>query len=117
MLTYFAFTSLSTVGLGDYYPVSNLERLLGAFILLFGVSITSFIMDRLNHMILQINSLQKDFEWNNEMSLFIKTLEKFNHNEGLSFQLQESLNGYFQYRWQYNKNNAVSTPEDIFILT
>ena len=42
--TYFAFTSLSTVGFGDYHPRSDIERLLCAFILLFGVAIFSYIM-------------------------------------------------------------------------
>ena len=44
ILTYFAFTSLSTVGFGDYAPRSNLERLVGAFMLLSGVAIFSYIM-------------------------------------------------------------------------
>jgi len=41
---YFSFTSLSTVGFGDYHPRSNSERLLVAFVLLFGVAIFSYIM-------------------------------------------------------------------------
>lgn len=41
---YFAFTSLSTVGFGDYNPRGNIERLICAFILLFGVAIFSYIM-------------------------------------------------------------------------
>ena len=44
ILAYFSFTSLSTVGFGDYYPLSDSERLFGAFILLFGVAIFSYIM-------------------------------------------------------------------------
>ena len=44
LATYYAFTSLSTVGFGDYNPKSNIERLFCAFILLFGVSIFSYIM-------------------------------------------------------------------------
>ena len=43
-VTYFAFTSLSTVGFGDYHPRSDTERALGAFILLFGVALFSIIM-------------------------------------------------------------------------
>jgi len=50
-LTYFMFTSLSTVGLGDLHPRSDTERVLGAFILLFGVMITSFIMDNFGLML------------------------------------------------------------------
>ena len=44
LLTYFAFTSLSTVGFGDLHPRSDFERLACAFILLFGVAIFSYIM-------------------------------------------------------------------------
>ena len=35
---YFAFTSLSTVGFGDYYPVSSFEHLSGSVLLLAGVA-------------------------------------------------------------------------------
>ena len=44
MSVYFAFTSLTTVGFGDYHPRGNLERICGAFILLSGVAIFSYIM-------------------------------------------------------------------------
>ena len=39
---YFAMTSLTTVGFGDYYPVTNYERLAGAFVLLSGVATFSY---------------------------------------------------------------------------
>ena len=42
--TYFAFTSLSTVGFGDYHPRGDIERIGGAMILLFGVAIFSYMM-------------------------------------------------------------------------
>ena len=44
IVTYYAFTTLSTVGFGDFHPRSNPERILCSFILLFGVSIFSFVM-------------------------------------------------------------------------
>ena len=44
MAIYFSFTSLSTVGFGDYNPKSDVERVLCSFILMFGVSIFSYIM-------------------------------------------------------------------------
>jgi len=43
-LMYFAFTSLSTVGFGDFHPKSDFERAMCAFILLFGVAVFSYIM-------------------------------------------------------------------------
>ena len=45
IVTYFAFTSLSTVGFGDLNPRSNYERIFMSIILLSGVAIFSFIMD------------------------------------------------------------------------
>ena len=44
LVTYYMFTSLSTVGFGDYHPRSNFERVYCAMILLFGVAIFSYIM-------------------------------------------------------------------------
>lgn len=44
LVTYFAVTSLSTVGFGDFHPRGNTERLATALILLFGVAIFSYIM-------------------------------------------------------------------------
>jgi len=41
---YFAFTSLSTVGFGDFHPRSDVERLVGAAMLTFGVAIFSMVM-------------------------------------------------------------------------
>ena len=48
---YFAFTSLSTVGFGDYTPRSDPERVLGSVLLLFGVAIFSVIMGRFIEMV------------------------------------------------------------------
>ena len=60
--TYYVFTSLSTVGLGDYYPRSNQERFVCAFILLFGVMITSYIVDSLKGLITKFKDFNKSFE-------------------------------------------------------
>jgi len=40
---YFSFTTLSTVGFGDYHPVNYYERAVACFILLYGVAIFSYI--------------------------------------------------------------------------
>lgn len=41
---YFSITTLSTVGYGDLYPISISEKIVGMFIMLFGVAFFSFIM-------------------------------------------------------------------------
>lgn len=41
---YYALTTLSTVGYGDFYPVSNTERIVAVIIMLLGVAFFSYIM-------------------------------------------------------------------------
>ena len=50
-MTYFAFTTLATVGFGDYSPRSDYERIFGAFFLLFGVATFTVIQSNFTEMI------------------------------------------------------------------
>lgn len=59
---YFAFTSLSTVGFGDYHPRSDLERFVCAFILLFGVAIFSMIMATFIQILQSIQAFNKGLD-------------------------------------------------------
>jgi hypothetical protein len=43
-VSYWGFTTLTTIGLGDYHPRSDYERMLCSVIFLVGVSIQSIIM-------------------------------------------------------------------------
>lgn len=53
-MTYYAFTTLSTVGFGDFHPRSNAERTVCAFILLIGVAIFSYVMGNFIEILLSI---------------------------------------------------------------
>ena len=59
---YFVFTTITTIGLGDYYPVNDEERLIWSFILLGGVALFSFFMGFLLEMIMKVKDLDKNFE-------------------------------------------------------
>ena len=54
IMTYYAFTTLSTVGFGDYHPRSDAERAVCAFILLVGVAIFSYIMGNFIEILISI---------------------------------------------------------------
>ena len=56
ILMYFSFTSLTTVGFGDYNPRSDVERFFIAFGLLFGVAIFSVIMNNFMEIIDQFKA-------------------------------------------------------------
>lgn len=59
---YFALTSLSTVGFGDYYPINNFERLLTSFVLLIGVMLFSYVLSELRIMMNRIKLMDGEIE-------------------------------------------------------
>ena len=67
---YFSFTSLSTVGFGDYNPRSDMERLFCALILLFGVAIFSYIMGIFISILGTYKSLNADLDDGDNLSKF-----------------------------------------------
>lgn len=59
---YFAFTTLSTVGFGDFTPRSDGERLCGSMMLLLGVAIFSYYMTLFISMLEKIKEFQSDVD-------------------------------------------------------
>ena len=50
----------------------------GAFMLLFGVAITSYIMDNFNGMIMKFNKMNNMYDEESQLSLFFGTMQRFN---------------------------------------
>ena len=46
-LFYFAFTTLTTIGFGDFHPKGDIERLYTSMMLLFGVMLMTYVMGNL----------------------------------------------------------------------
>jgi len=78
VLVYFAFTSLSTVGFGDYTPRSDLERAVGAFMLLSGVAIFSYIMGNFIEILDKYRMFNQEIEDGDQLSRFFGTMFQFN---------------------------------------
>jgi hypothetical protein len=98
-LFYFWFTSLTTVGLGDFNPKSDLERALCAFMLLFGVMFVSIIIGTLLDLLNNWNLYKGDIEEDVHLNLFLGTILKFNNNYPLDSKFKEGVLTYFEYRW------------------
>ena len=80
---YFAITTLSTIGYGDFSPQSRDERLYAIIILMFGVTMFSFIMSQFIEILLNYNSL---FQFGNHQDLtqWIALLSRFNNGKPLN---------------------------------
>lgn len=99
IVTYFAFTTLSTVGFGDYYPYSEAERLIGGFLLLFGVAIFSLFMGTFIEMIDKYKLVNAELEHGDELARFFGLMKHFNGNIDIEIGLKVKIEEYFDYRW------------------
>lgn len=112
IMTYYAFTTLSTVGFGDYHPKSDAERGVCAFILLVGVAIFSYIMGNFIEILISIQDLNADSDDGENLSKWFGLIKRFNSSRSISNDLKLKIEEYFDYRWINDKNQAVSTDED-----
>ena len=105
-------TSLSTVGFGDYYPVSDFERLVGAFILLFGVALFSIIMGSFTEILDEFQRFHADIDNGDQLVTFFLLLQKFNNREEINLDLQRRIEAHFHYKWNNDKNYAFEDDND-----
>mmetsp|Transcript_42684 Transcript_42684/g.65488 ORF Transcript_42684/g.65488 Transcript_42684/m.65488 type:complete len:151 (+) Transcript_42684:1347-1799(+) len=94
-LTYYVFTTLSTVGLGDFTPKNSAERVLMTFIMLFGVMFTSFLMDSFSTMLAELRSFNDNFDDSERFNLFLGTMKKLNGDKPLPKKLIQEMEAYF----------------------
>ena len=102
---YFGLTTLSTIGFGDYLPKSTYEKLIIAFVMLFGVVVFSYIMGNLIEIMLNINNI--DLKPNHkELSKWIALLSKYNDGTKLSRSLISKIEDHFNFYWENNPLSA-----------
>jgi len=104
---YFAFTTLSTVGFGDIKPITNTERMIGSFILLFGVAVFSFIMGNFIEMLMEFKIVTSENEDNSNLTRWFGLLARFNKGRPLPKEMQFKIEEYFNYYWQNDRNYAM----------
>ena len=96
---YFAFTTLSTVGFGDYHPIGDFERVLCSIILLSGVSLFSYIMGNFIEVIEGYKLVTAKNENADRLSKFFGLMTKYNGGRRLKKSYIEEIEDYFDYYW------------------
>ena len=113
---YFTFCSLSTVGFGDLYPVSDLERLCCIFILVLGVGTFTSVMDNLEQMVVNINIFNQGFDQDEELQRFLGVIFKFNGGLAMDKDLKRQIIDHFHFKWMHDRNQALFHEKDLEIL-
>ena len=89
---YLSITTLSTVGYGDLFPISNMEKIMGILVMLAGVGFFSFVMSSFIEIISTFNHNlgveEETFDLHNWMTL----LTRFRENKPLPNSLYRQIN-------------------------
>jgi hypothetical protein len=112
IVVYFIFTTLSTVGFGDYNPKSEIERIFTTIILLVGVACFSYIMGQFIEILMNLQTVTADNEDSENLSKWLGLLAHFNNNKPLPKNMTKQFELYFEYYWQNDKNYAIQSDED-----
>ena len=114
--TYFAFTTLSTVGFGDLYPKSEFERMFCALILLVGVGIFSVFLGDFTEILEKYKAIQRDHDDFEMLEKFFSTLEHFNNDVPIKDEVKNELSKHFEYKWANDLNQFIDNEEDAKIF-
>ena len=88
LCSYFAFTTLSTTGLGDLTPQNNSEYILMIFIFLFGVLVFSMVSERFGATLIEIQNLQPENEHSEDLHKFLNLMKQFNYGKNVTYDKQ-----------------------------
>jgi len=109
---YFALTTLSTVGYGDYHPISNVERIIAIFIMLVGVAFFSYNMGSFIEFIQNYQKKMGVIDKSEDLQKWIMLLLRFNNKKPLPKSLIGSVEKHFAYYWANDRLASLSQNDD-----
>lgn len=112
---YYAFTTLSTIGFGDFAPKSIVEKFIISFVLMLGVSVFSYIMGNFIEIVLEYKSLDPQGD-NRELTRWVALLTRYNESLPLPKELITRIEDFFQFFWYNNPLLAIKSETDMRFL-
>ncbi len=106
---YFILTTLSTVGYGDFYPISIIEKILGSVIMFCGVTFFSIMMSGFIEIVMSIkgesgDQNEKDLD---KWFLLIKRFKRKFCNHDISKGLRDDIEDHFKYFWENHRSATL----------
>jgi len=95
---------LSTVGYGDYYPISDLEMIIAVICMMIGVGVFSVVMNQVGQIIEKYQVQMGDPDRRKELDHWILCLQRFNDRSPLAKSLQQSIESDFNFFQTNNRN-------------
>lgn len=115
---YYALTTLSTVGYGDFFPSSIAEKIVGSVIQIFGVTFFSILMNNFIDVVLSMkaNSLNDNEDQLQSWFVMIKKIK--NQPESgtmdIPIELRDRIENHFRYFWDNDRVAVVLKRKEFF---
>ena len=104
---YYASTTVTTIGFGDFHPKSSYERVLTSIIMMSGVACFTFIMDNFMEIVNTFLAFNKPIEDLDDLNRFFGVMKKFNNGFGYPKHFYAEFENFFSYKWSEDNNYAV----------
>ena len=111
IVCYFALTTLSTVGYGDYYPISINEILIGIGYMLIGIVCFSQIMGSFIEIIQNYDQRMGNDSNGSDLNNWTLLLTRF-ASKPLSTVLINQIDSHFSYYWGQNRLNSMQIDDE-----
>ena len=108
--TYFALTTLSTIGFGDFSPRTTSERMIWSVVLLSGVTCLSIIINNLMDMVRGFQTVYRE-DSHKDLFKWITLLSRFNNGNPINKDLITEIEGFFDYYWNNDRMRALNSVE------
>ena len=119
LLMYYMLTTLSTVGYGDFFPSSILEKIVGIFIEIVGVSVFSVLMNMFIEIV--VHKFKGDDESIAEIQLnhwfkIIKHIKNqpYKGSKDITYELKKKIEAHFKYFWMNDRNSVLLEKHEYF---
>lgn len=99
---YFILTTLSTVGYGDFTPISNNEKLLCIILMICGVAFFSYIMSHFTDIVLNHQKNMGIVDFTVDLQIWMVALSQLSKNP-LEKQVIKQIFQNFKYHWASNR--------------
>ena len=108
---YYALTTLSTVGYGDYFPISINEMIVGIIFMLVGIVFFSQILSSFIEIIQNYDQRMGNDDKGSDLNDWMTLLTRFT-NRPLSKQLIGQIDGHFSFYWAKNRLNSITKDDE-----
>lgn len=115
--SYWALTTLSTVGYGDLSPKSILEKIVMSVVLMIGLTVFSFLVNNMMEILDDYKAIGKtEGTDRKDLLKWIQLLSKFNEGLPIAKDLSLKIEDFFDYYWLNDRLRTLKTEADIKII-